>query len=241
MNGTTSKNIAPYVVSVVVTMFLVILAYATFFVPKMNESRTLVDATATARTNNVALTAKAEKLDAISQNLAPLKAQVQDFTASFPSSAEQQAMIDAINEAASSTGVSLTTLNPNVPAPAKEDSDSDAPAAPAASQGTQVGTELPGPAPVAAAADGQAPAEQSAQLGTVSLKIDGTGSFEAVQAFILKIENLKRPVLVHELQVEKLDNGYHVMINGETFLTAPLVEPGKTAAGATEGSATEPK
>lgn len=223
MNGTTSKNIAPYIVSGFATVFLIIIAYAMFFVPKMNESKALVAAAASANSSNVALTEKADKLEAIAKNLAPLKSQVDHFTRSFPSGAEQQNMIDAVNAAAASTGVSLTTLNPNVPEPVG-DAGTDAPAA-APAAATLEGTELPGAAPVAAAADVQAPADTTSQLGSVGLKIDGKGSFEAVQAFIVKIETLERPILVHELQVEKQEGGYHVMISGKTFLSAPLVEP----------------
>ncbi|ACL42115.1 hypothetical protein Achl_4164 (plasmid) [Pseudarthrobacter chlorophenolicus A6] len=222
MNGSTSKNIAPYIVSGIAAVFLIVIAYAMFFVPKMNESKALVSSAATAHASNVALTAKADKLEAIAKNLTPLKTQVDQFKKAFPSGAEQQNMIDAINAAASSTGVTLTTLNPNVPEPAKD--EEKAPAASAA-QATQVGTELPGPAPVAAAAATQSAPGSNSQLGTVNLKIDGKGDLAAVQAFLVKIENLERPITAHELQIEKQENGYHVMISGTTFLAAPLVEP----------------
>lgn len=222
MNGTTSKNIAPYIVAAVVSAFLIVIAYMMFFVPKMDESKKLVANAATAHASNAALTAKADKLEAIANNLDPLKEQVGRFSQSFPSAAQQQEMIDAINEAAASSGVTLTTLNPNAPKPA-EGADGAEAAAPVG-QIRQEGSELPGPAPVAAATEDQA-AATSTQLGTVTLKIDGDGSLEAVQAFVTKIENLKRPLLVHEVQIEKLENRYHVMLNGETFLAAPLVEP----------------
>ena len=235
MNGTTSKNLAPYVVAAIVSVFLILIAYMMFFVPKMEESKTLVAQAATAHSNNAALTAKADRLAGIAQNLDPLKAQIGDFTSSFPSQARQQEMIDAINEAASSTGVTLTGLSPNVPEPATEETAAEeAPAAPS-DQTKQAGTELPGPAPVTGAAQ-QAAESPTAQLGTVSLKIDGDGSLEAVQAFIVKIENLKRPVLVHEVQIEKLEKSYHVTLNGKTFLTAPLVEPKGTGDTTQEGS-----
>lgn len=225
MNGTTSKPVAPYIVSGIAAVFLIIIAYAMFFVPKMNESKALVAAAASAHTSNVALTEKADKLEAIAKNLTPLKTQVGQFTKSFPSGVEQQNMIDAINAAAASTGVSLTTLNPNVPEPVQADAGAPAAAPAQAAQTIPEGTELPGAAPVAAAAATQASASSTSQLGAVGLKIDGKGSLEAVQAFIVKIENLQRPILVHELQVEKQENGYHVMISGKTFLSAPLVEP----------------
>lgn len=224
MNGSTSKNIAPYIVSGIAAVFLIIIAYAMFFVPKMNESKALVSAAVNARVSNVALTAKADKLEAIAKNLTPLKTQVDQFTKSFPSAAEQQNMIDAINAAAASTGVTLTTLNPNAPEPDEADGEAPAKAAPA-SQAAQEGSELPGPAPVGQAATDQAPAAPTSLLGTVTLKIHGKGSLEALQAFIVKIENLERPILMHELQIEKQEGGYHVIISGKTFLAAPLVEP----------------
>jgi Tfp pilus assembly protein PilO len=225
VNGTTSKNVGPYIVAGIVSVFLIVIAYMMFFVPKMAESSKLVAQAATAHANNAELTARVDKLQGIARNLDPLKAQIGEFNQSFPSAARQQEMIDAINAAAGSTGVTLKTLSPNVPAP--KTADAPAAAAPAANQAQQAGTELPGPAPVptpgAAVADGS-----TAQLGTVTLKIDGEGSLEAVQAFIVKVENLKRPLLVHELSIEKLESSYHVTFNGETFLSAPLVEP-KTA------------
>lgn len=236
MNGTTSKNIAPYIVAGIVSVFLIVIAYMMFFVPKMAESSRLVAQAATAHENNVALTAKADKLAGIAENLEPLKAQIGDFSKSFPFDARQQEMIDAINEAAGSTGVTLKNLSPNVPAPKTADAPADGSAP--VDQVQQDGTELPGPAPVSGDA-GQAAASPTAQLGTVTLKVDGEGSLEAVQAFIVKVENLKRPLLVHEMSIEKLENTYHVTLNGETFLAAPLVEPKREASSADQESQPE--
>lgn len=225
MNGSTSKNIAPYIVSGIAAAFLIIIAYAMFFVPKMNESKALVAAASNAHISNVALTDKADKLEAIAKNLAPLKAQVDQFSKSFPSTAQQQNMIDAIKAAADSTGVTLTTLNPNVPEP-EESEEEEAPVAAApTSQSAQEGSALPGPAPVPENTTGQEAASTTAQLGAVTLKIHGKGSLEAVQAFIVKLETLERPILMHDLQVEKQEASYHVIISGKTFLAAPLVEP----------------
>ncbi|GAA4035680.1 hypothetical protein GCM10023063_20350 [Arthrobacter methylotrophus] len=223
MNGTASKNTGPYIVAGIVSIFLIVIAYMMFFLPKMNESKALVSQAATAHTNNAALTAKAEKIGAIAKNIGPLKAQVDEFNLAFPSAAQQQNMIDTINQAAASTGVTLTTLNPSAPAPKKDDTAAAPP--PPVTQAKQSGTDLPGPAPAPASPATQAAAASTAQLGTVSLKIDGTGTLDAVQAFVVKLESLKRPILVHELQIDKLENGYHVMANGETFLSAPLVAP----------------
>ncbi|MBG0738863.1 hypothetical protein IV500_05435 [Paeniglutamicibacter antarcticus] len=236
MNGTTSKNVGPYVVAAIVSVFLIVIAYMMFFVPKMDESKKFVSQAATAHANNAALTARADKLEGISKNLDPLKAQIVDFSKSFPADARQQEMIDAINEAAGAAGVTLKTLSPN--APAAKSADTAAPAADTkipADQSKQSGSDLPGLATVPTS--DAAPAESAtAQLGSVSLKIDGEGSLDAVQAFIVKVENLKRPLLAHEVQIEKLENSYHVTLNGETFLAAPLVEPKAGAADAAQGS-----
>jgi Na+-transporting methylmalonyl-CoA/oxaloacetate decarboxylase gamma subunit len=228
MNGTTSKNIAPYIVAGIVSVFLIIIAFMMFFVPKMAESRDLSSRAATAKTNNVALTAKAEKLEAVANNLDPLKKQVEAFTSSFTTAAEQKNMIDAINAAGISSGVRVTILNPNVPAPREVTQEPDG-AAPAA-QAQPDGTSLPGAAPVNT--DATQPASSStARLGTVTLKIDGEGDLDAVQAFLVKAENLKRPVLVHELHIdEKIGAPYHVSLGMEIFMSAPLVEP-KAATG----------
>lgn len=238
MNSATSKNIGPYIVAGVVSAFLIVIAYMMFFVPKMAESTKLVSQAATAHANNVALTAKVDKLKGVAENLDPLKAQIGEFSKSFPSAARQQEMIDAINDAAGSTGVTLKTLSPSVPALKAGETKADpaTPATPAANQAKQAETDLPGPAPVPTATEAVVDSA-TAQLGSVSLKIDGEGSLEAVQAFIVKVENLKRPLLVHELQIEKLENSYHVTLNGETFLAAPLVEP--QAAGSSDGSQPE--
>ena len=223
MNGTTSKNVGPYIVAAIVSVFLIVIAYMMFFAPKLVESTKLVSQAATAHANNTALTSRVDKLKGIAKNLDPLKTQIAAFSKSFPSDARQQEMINAINDAAGSAGVTLKTLSPSVPAPKTADTTAAAAAAPAP-QTTQAGTNLPGPAPVATQSKPVADSA-SAQLGSVSLKIDGEGSLEAVQAFIVKVENLKRPLLVHELQIEKQENSYHVTLNGETFLASPLVEP----------------
>lgn len=238
MNGTTSKNVGPYIVSAIVSVFLIVIAYMMFFVPKMAESAKLVSQAATAHTNNAALTARVDKLKGVAENLDPLRAQIGDFSKAFPSAARQQEMIDAINDAAGSTGVTLKTLSPSAPKP--KTADTGAQTAAPAPQAKQQGTDLPGPAPVpgAGAAAAAAADPSSAQLGTIGLKIDGEGSLEAVQAFIVKVENLKRPLLVHEMGIEKLENSYHVTLNGETFLAAPLVDP-TAANGTDQGSAPE--
>ncbi|MET4143738.1 hypothetical protein [Arthrobacter sp. UYCo732] len=225
MNGSTSKNIAPYIVAGIAAVFLIIIAYAMFFVPKMNESKALVASAANAHISNIALTDKADKLEAIAKNLTPLKSQVDGFSKSFPSVAAQQNMIDAIKAAADSTGVTLTTLNPNVPEPEEADKENAPAPAAATSQSAQEGSALPGPAPVPKNTTDQTAASTTALLGTVTLKINGKGSLEAVQAFIVKMEALERPILMNELQVEKQDGAYHVTISGKTFLAAPLVEP----------------
>lgn len=231
MNGTASKNITPYIAAGFATAFLIVIAYVMFFVPKMNESTALVEQASTQRASNVELQSKVEKLADTAKNLAPLKAQVAEFNASFPSGPEQQNLLDSINAAAAATGVKLTTLSPDVPK-AQEEEAPAAPAAGAAGQIVQEGSDLPGPAPVPAAdaTNADAPnagaAEVStAQLGTVGLKINGTGTMEAVQAFVVRVEKLKRPLLVHEVMVEKTDAGYHVMLRGDTFIAKPLVEP----------------
>ena len=227
MNGTTSKNTAPYVVAGIVTIFLIVIAYAMFFAPKVDQSKALVEKAAVAHTKNAALTAKAEGLAAIAKDLEPLKGQVAVFNGAFPAGAEQQNLIDTINGAASSAGVTITTLSPKVPAVAQD----QAPAAPgaSASQITQDGTSLPGPAPVGSGDPAAATAGGSgAQLGTVSVKIDANGSLDAVQAFIVKVESLQRPLVVRELQVDKLEKNYHVMLKGDTFMAAPLVAPEKS-------------
>lgn len=229
MKSTASRHIAPYIGAGLVSIFLIVIAYAMFFVPKMNESKALVEQTATLHTSNISLTAKAEALAATAKNLAPLKSQVAEFSSSFPAAAEQQNMLDTINAAAASTGVTLTTLSPDLPKVTEEVAPVQAPVSggDAALKSVQTGTELPGPAPVSAAnADGTASADTSTgQLGTVGLKIDGNGSLQAVQAFIVKIEALKRPLLIHEMQIEKNDSGYHVMLRGDTFIAKPLVTP----------------
>lgn len=217
MNGTTAKNTAPYVVAVLISAFLITIAYVMFFVPKINESKALVVAAETARTGNAALIAKKDRIETIAGNLDPLKAQVGKFSTAFPFEARQQEMMDAITAAASASGVQLTTLNPNAPVAEGADATAPVPAAPALDAEATPET-------------GQAPAQDTAvqepQLGTVSLKIDGKGSLGAVQDFITRIEGLKRPVMVKELQIQKMEGVYHVMITGDTFLSAPLVEPG---------------
>lgn len=236
MNGTASKNVAPYIAAGFATAFLIVIAYVMFFVPKMNESAALVEQSSTQRASNVELQSKVDKLADTAKNLAPLKAQVAEFNASFPAGPEQQNLLDSINAAAAATGVKLTTLSPDVPK-AQEEEAPAAPAAGAAGQIVQEGSDLPGPAPIpaagaanagaanAGAANAGAAEVSTAQLGTVGLKINGTGTMEAVQAFVVRVEKLKRPLLVHEVMVEKTDAGYHVMLRGDTFIAKPLVEP----------------
>lgn len=217
MNNTATRNIAPYIGAGIVTAFLIVIAYAMFFVPKMDESRALVEQADTLHTSNIVLTAKAEALAVTAKNLSPLKAQVAEFNSSFPAAPEQQNLLDTINAAAASSGLTLTTLSPELPKVPEE----PAAAAPAGGDAALESVQ----APAASAEGAQAEDESTSQLGTVGLKIDGKGSLEAVEAFIVRIEGMKRPLLVQEMQIEKSDGGYHVTLRGESFIAKPLVAP----------------
>lgn len=224
MNGTASKNTAPYVVAGIVSIFLITIAYAMFFVPKMNESRTLAAQAASAHASNAALSAKADELAETAANLGPLKARVAAFAEAFPLDAGQENLIASINEAASSTGVTLTTLSPRAPiVPDAEAAGAEAAEAPV--QKAPEGTNLPGAVAIPAPEAGQGPADESAPLGSVALKIDGIGSLEALRAFVVKIEALKRPLVVEEIKLDKQDDQYHVTISGTTYMASPLTVP----------------
>lgn len=234
----TGRKVGPYLVALVITTLLIMLAYFVFFVPQQTKTKDLNTQTAAAAATNAGLQGKAKVLSEKRANMGSLKGQVDKLTTAFPPSASEQDLFASIQAAAGESGVTLTTLNPVKPvlgtqektdpatAPSAAKITSDAAASGAKNQAaTTPGT--PGAAPVD---------ESLSSIAVIYMTIIGDGTQDQLRTFLGKIESLKRPFSATDVQLKESKDGMTMTVTGRTFLTKPLVEPtvappaGQTAA-----------
>lgn len=228
-----SKPVAPYVVAVISSLAVILVAYLVFFSPKLNEAGALEKKVADTNTANDALQTRSDVLKGKVDHLSEATAQVAAFEKSFPSDPSQQDLISSILDAASATGVTVTGINPSAPAPITPDAAAvaaaaapAAPAAPAAGSSTD-----PGAAADAAAAKPAAPEDFSKVLAGVPLTINASGDPNALVVFMQRIESLKRPFTATEVTLVRGSDGTGLLtLVGQSFLSAPLAAPKTDAA-----------
>jgi Tfp pilus assembly protein PilO len=259
----TGRKVGPYLVASGIAGLLIFLAYLIFFVPQIQAAESFRGQTAAEKTTNAGLQSKVSVLNEKKKNLTLLKDQVDNLTTAFPSQVKEQDLFAAIIQAAGSTGVSITTLNPAAPVLGTDDlalSNAGSTGGTAA----QVATTTPAPTAAAAAktpaavagnaagseagtAAGATPGAVTAatnplsSIALIGMSITATGSQDQLRAFLASIEGLKRPLVVTAVEISAMEGGGSSMtIEGNTFLTKPLLEPTVPEAG-TASSASEPE
>ncbi|MCU6480153.1 hypothetical protein [Arthrobacter sp. A2-55] len=195
--------------AILVTAFLVFLAYLMFFVPKMNATAELKQQTATAHDANVKSGQRVAQITASMKNLSALKTQIGQFNAAFPPGTQQKDLLATFTRAAGDAGVALVTLNSEVPVVAT-----------AGTPGAG-GAATPPPAPGAGAG--------SQSLAVVGLTINAKGTQSGLQTFVSKIEAMSRPVQVKTVAIQGEGNDANLAITADTYYVAPLVDPEKAA------------
>jgi len=224
----TGRKVGPYLVALVITVLLIMLAYFVFFVPQQTKTKDLNAQTAAAAETNAGLQGKAKVLSEKRANMGSLKGQVDKLTTAFPPSASEQDLFASIQAAAGESGVTLTTLNPVKPVLGTQEKTDPATAPSAAkisSDANAAGAKTP-TAAVAPGAPGAAPVDESlSSIAVIYMTIIGDGTQDQLRTFLAKIETLKRPFSATDVQLKENKDGMTMTVTGRTFLTKPLVEP----------------
>lgn len=253
----TGRKVGPYLVAMAITGLLIFLAYLIFFVPQMQAADGYRAQTEAEKITNAGLQSKVEVLTEKKKNLTLLKDQVNSLTAAFPSQVKPQDLFAAIIQAAGAAGVTVTTLNPAAPVLGTDDKTLSATTGATGGTAAQVARETPAAAaaPAAKAAGSAAdeatgsaaaagPAVTSAtdplsSIALIGMSITATGSQDQLRAFLTNLEGLQRPLVLTSVDISAKGDGEASMtVEGNTFLTKPLVEPTLPGA-APEASATK--
>lgn len=209
-----TRPVAPYILAVIGSLVLIVIAYAFFFTPKINDTAALdkqiSETTAANDELQVLSDALAKKVSSISE----AKGKVAEFNKAFPAEASQQGLIASILDAAAATGVTVTGINPAAPT-----------AATGAVPGAAAAPGTPAPAP-ADPADPAAAANQTSKVfAVVPLTINAAGDQAALVVFMQRLEGLTRPFTAIEVTLVRGDGGSLLTLTGQSFIAAPLQEP----------------
>lgn len=210
-------NLVPYVVGLLITGFVVFLAYLIFFVPKIAEAQSIQKQATDQRILNEDQARKVKAVLAKAENLPDLLKEGEVFHASFPQGASQQDLLNSVMAAGAETGVSVSGLTTALPAPV-QDATTPAPAPAAAA------AKVDSPAPAAAAA---APATgvSDSPMASVALTINAEGDPAKLKAFVAKLESLRRPMKIESFSLNDEAGKSTLHVTAESYLTAPLLTP----------------
>lgn len=209
------KNATPYIVAVAVTLFVIFLAYLMFFMPKISEGKTVRAETKQVAQEIRVLEATINQIDDDRTNLPVFAEDMAGFNRAFTLDPEQQRLFAAVTESAASAGVTVVSLNPEIPALA----------AGADSEELEEVTEL----------------DEDAVLAAVNFKIDARGSRDGLRRFMTSLETLDRPISITGFEIRQNDDTYTLGASLKTWMAAPLDPPALDGdkAEAAEDTATE--
>lgn len=214
---------APYILTALGVFFAALLVYAFVYAPQINTAQDLDTQRMAVASEDDALQQRADVLAAKVKDLPAVQAKVAEFSKAVPSSPAQKELLAAILDAAASSGVTVTGINPSAPTGVT----ADAAAAPAKKQTAD--TPPAAPAPAAPAGTGTDPAS-AGPLFQVGLTINATGDQPNLLVFMQKVESMKRPFTATEVTLTKGEAGGILVLTGNSFMVSPLVTPQAPAA-----------
>jgi Tfp pilus assembly protein PilO len=214
-----TKNLVPYIVGLVVTGFVVFLAYLIFFMPRIAEAQAIQKSTTDQRILNDQQSAKVSAVLEKAGNLSVLLDEGKAFHTSFPQGASQKDLFDSVMAAGAQAGVTVAGVTASLPAAVEEPVAEAAPASGAAV------TADSAPAAPAAPAAPPAPGESDSPLAAVALTINASGEQENLKAFLARLEEMRRPIQVESFTLTSVGGEPTLQVTAESYLTAPLPEP----------------
>lgn len=210
----------PYILAAFGIGLLTLLVYAFVYMPKISQAKDLDLQRQSVVSEEERLQASVDVVATKLKNLPALEGKVDEFNRSFPSGPLQRDLLVAVLSAGTETSVTVTGINPAVPAAAVPAVDPKTGAAPTPA------------VPVAGAA--VAPA---GPLAEVNLTINASGDAANLLAFMQRIESMKRPFTATEVTMTKGDGPGILTLTGKSFLVSPLVKPSLSAEKPAEGAA----
>lgn len=186
------------------TVLALLLMWFFAYTPAIHKKADAIAAQQVASDDYANLSGQVSTLKGAAKNKATLADQVAAFVQKFPSSADQPGTFKAIQDAAKTAGVNVSSFSSSVPAQATP--------VVVPTGVTNLVTSRPGltimPAGTAAAADtGTAPAAAAPQavifpIQQIQVSIKVSGSMDQITRFIKILEGLDRPVLVSSVSVQ---------------------------------------
>lgn len=216
-----TRNLVPYFVGLLITGFVIFLAYLIFFVPKIAEAQGIQKQATDQRVQNEDQARKVKAVLAKAENLPDLLKEGEVFHASFPQGSSQQDLLNSVMAAGAEAGVTVSGVTTSLPAPIEA---AAAPAPAAASAAKVDAAPAPAPAPAAAAA---APATgvSDSPMASVALTINAEGDTPKLKAFLAKLESLRRPMQIESFSLNDEAGKSTLHVTAESYLTAPLPVP----------------
>jgi len=223
-NPSSVKNMAIAVVAVaaLAALFMVIMP--------QNTARGEANERATsARAQAVQFQEKTTQLQKRAGESAEYVSRLQGLVSSFPNAYSQATFLQLLRTSASSSGVTLTEFNSTEPVdPAKIDPTGKIVEQPVAVPATTDG------APMGDVTTDDVAAQQAAAAGAASfplaqinVTISAEGNRSDIEAFLVRIFTLERPILASAVTVSNGSSKNTVVatIVGSTYLSRPLVVP----------------
>lgn len=205
------------------TVLALVLMWIFAFSPTLEKKSDAEAGLQAATDNNSSLAIQVAKLKNVAKDKALLSAQVAEFVKQFPSSADQAGTFKAIQDAAKSAGVDITSFTSAVPVQATV----------AVSPGA---TPAPAPAPVMTTAGG-APDAPTFPIAEVDVSIAVTGDMTQLVNFVAALDHMDRPVLVNGVTLAGAESvKSSTSLSLRVFIAKPLDNP-TTPAVATSAAA----
>jgi Tfp pilus assembly protein PilO len=213
-----SRNLVPYFVGLLITGFVVFLAYLVFFVPKIAEAQSIQKQATDQRIFNDDQARKVSAVLAKAGNLPDLLKEGEVFHSSFPQGTSQQDLLNSVMAAGAESGVTVSGLTTALPASMEAAAPAPAPAAASAAKVDAA----PAPAqPAAAPATGAS----DSPMASVALTINAEGEPGQLKAFVAKLESLRRPMKIESFSLNDEAGKSTLHVTAESYLTAPLQTP----------------
>lgn len=232
----TARRLGPFIAAFILTAFLIFIFWLVAAVPQQNRANSLEAERVSQDQTNSELESRRDDLRDKREHLADIRADANKLTESFPQSADQKDLYEAIMGAAAQSGVTVTTLNPGTPVASTVNSEETA-------EDMALRLEAEAQAAQDAAAEGVVVAPPTSTVATVPLTIEATGSVADLRAFLSALEELKRPLTMETVKIGTEGESTTLTVTANSFFVSPLVDPeatDKDTAAAPSAPAAEP-
>jgi Tfp pilus assembly protein PilO len=187
--NTTSRRIG--VVAAVAALLLAVTWYFALFRPESHHLKAANTARAAADARAQSLTQQISSLDALVKQVPHDQMALATLKTSIPDNPDLSDALGQLHQAATSSGVQLTSVSPTPP--------------PTTSSSAKTGSASGGsPSSGSSQASGTS---QAAGPSAISLSLSVTGSYQQLVGFVTRLDNMARTVVLNALNVNSGNNG----------------------------------